>query len=257
MASSTAVGPLPVLSDPSTWEPAWEREEPRMGVADTLARATFRGIDSMRPANPFAKQTAAKPHALVPSLHDQASSITVVRCSHEVGYRRSHVGFMDDAPGDSPLVPTFASLLTSPTFIGASDKEDPTTVQSTTARNHHRGVLTGHLVARHRAEYLSFATATRSHLNPSTPAWCYGVEVPYGSMAELPWNPADTTDDLHAGRHTPWAILCIEWARLEAPLNKGRMKHDGREGTTPRGCSSSECRRCRCVDGAGRRVSDQ
>jgi len=228
-----------------------------MGEADTLARATFRGIDSVRPANPFAKHNAAMPHALVPSLDDRASSITVVRRSSELGYLRSRVSFMDDAPGDSPWVPTFAYILTSPPFIGASDKEDPTTVQSTTARNHHRGGLTGHLVARQRAEYRSCATATRSRLNLSTPAWCYGVEVPYGSMAELPWVPADTTDDLHAGRNTSWAILRIEWVRLKAPPNKGRMKHDGREGTTPRGCSSSDCRRCRCVDGAGRHVSDQ
>jgi len=257
MTSSTAVGPLPVLFDPSTWAPAWEREEARMGVADTLAHATFRGIDSVRPANPFAKKIAAMPHALVPSLDDLASSITVLRRSCEVGYCRSYVGFMDNAPGDSPLVPTFAYILTSPPFIGASDKEDPTTVQSTTARNHHRGGLTGHLVARHRAEYPSCATATRSRLNLSTPAWCYGMEVPYGSTAELLWVPANTTDDLHAGRHTPSVIFRIEWARLEAPLNKGRVKHDGREGTTPWGCSSSECRRCRCVDGAGRHVSDQ
>jgi len=44
-----------------------------MGVADTLAHATFRGIDSMRPANPFAKHIAAMPHALVRSLDDRAS----------------------------------------------------------------------------------------------------------------------------------------------------------------------------------------
>jgi len=94
-------------------------------------------------------------------------------------------------------------------------------------------------------------------LNLSTPAWCYGVEVPYGSMAELPWIPADTTDDLHAGRHTPWAIFRSEWACLEAPLNNGGKKHDRREGTIPWGCRSSECRECRCVDGAGRHVSDQ
>jgi len=85
---------------------------------------------------------------------------------------------MDDAPADPPLVPTFAYILTSPPFIGASDKEDPTTVQSTMARNHHRGGLTCHPVALHRAEYSSFATATRSRLNLLTPAWWYGVEVP-------------------------------------------------------------------------------
>ena len=56
---------------------------------------------------------------------------------------------MDDAPGDSPWVPTFAYILTSPPFIEASDKEDPRTVQSTTTRNHRWGGLTGRLVARH------------------------------------------------------------------------------------------------------------
>jgi len=76
-------------------------------------------------------------------------------------------------------------------------------------------------------------------------------------MAELPWVHAYTEEDLHAGRRTPWAIFFSEWARLKVPLNKGRMKDDGREGTTPRGCSSSECRGCRCVDGAGRHVCDQ
>jgi len=123
-----------------------------MGVAETLSHATLRGIDLVLPANPFAKQTAAKPHALVPSLDDRASWITVVRGSCEAGYSLSYVGSMDDAPEDSPLVPTFAYILTFPPFIGASDKEDPTTVQSTTARNHHRSGLTGHLVAHHRAQ---------------------------------------------------------------------------------------------------------
>jgi len=69
---STAVGPLPVLSDPSTWAPAWDREGARMGVADPLAHATFRGIDSMRPVNPFARQIASMPHALLPSLDERA-----------------------------------------------------------------------------------------------------------------------------------------------------------------------------------------
>jgi len=83
------------------------------------------------------------------------------------------------------------------------------------------------------------------------------VEVPYGSMAELPRVHAYTADELPAGRRTPWAIFRSEWARLKAPLNKGKMKHGGREGTTPQGCSSSGCRGCRCVDGAGWHVSDQ
>jgi len=60
-----------------------------MGVAATLAHATFRGIDSMRPSNPFAKHIAAMPRALAPSLDDRASSITMVRRSREVRYRRS------------------------------------------------------------------------------------------------------------------------------------------------------------------------
>ena len=77
---------------------------------------------------------------------------------------------MDDAPANPSLVPTFDYILTSPPSIGASDSEDPTAVQLKTARNH-RGGLTGHLVARHRAEYLGCATATRSSFYLSTPAW--------------------------------------------------------------------------------------
>jgi len=211
----TAVGPLLVLSDPSTWALAWEREEARMGVADTLSHATFRGIDSVRPANPFAKHIAAMPHALVPSLDDRASSITVVWRSREVGYRRSYLGFMDDPPVNPPLVPTFDYILTCPPFIDVSDPEGPTTVQLTTARNH-RGGLTGHLVAWHQAEYSSCATATRSRFYLPTPAWWSEVEVPYGSMVELPWVHAYATDDLYAGRRTPWAIFRSEWALAAA-----------------------------------------
>jgi len=177
MRYSTAVGPLPVLSNPTTWAPAWAREEARMGVAGTLAHATFRGIDSTRSSNPFAKHIAAMPHALVPSLDDRASSITGVRRSREVGHRRSSVSFMDDPPVNLPLVPTFEYILTCPPFIDISDPEGPTKVQLTTARNH-RGGLTGHLVAWHQAKYSSCATATRSRFYLPTPAWWAGVEVP-------------------------------------------------------------------------------
>jgi len=125
------------------------------------------------------------PHALVPSFDDRASSITVVRRSSELGYRRSYVGFMDDPPVDPPLVLTFEYILRCPPFIGVSDAEGPTTVQLTTARNH-RGGLIGHLVAWHQAEYSSCATATRSRFYLPTPACWSGVEVPYGCMVELP-----------------------------------------------------------------------
>jgi len=170
MASSTAVGPLPVLTDPSTWAPAWARDEARIDVTDALADATVRGITLVRPANPLAKQTFAMPHALGPSREDRALSNTVVRRSREVGYRRSYLGFMDDAPANPSLVTTFDYIVTSPPSIGASNSEDPTAVQLTTACNH-RGGLTGHLVAWHRTEYLSCATATRSRFYLSTPAW--------------------------------------------------------------------------------------
>jgi len=170
MTSSTAVGPLAMLTDPSTWAPAWAREEARLDVTDALADETFRGINPLRPSNPFAKQTSAMPHAPVRSLDDRASSITVVRRSREVGYRRSYLGFMDDAPANPSLVPTFGCILTSPPSIGASDLEEPTAVQLTTARNH-RGGLTSHLVAWNREEFLSCATATRSGFYLSTPAW--------------------------------------------------------------------------------------
>jgi len=159
-----------VLTDPSTWAPAWAREEACLDVTDALADATFRGINLVRPANPFAKQTSAMPHALVPPLDDRALSSTVVWRSREAGYRRSYLGFMDDAPANLSLVPTFDYIVTSLPSIGASNSEDPTAVQLTTARNH-RGGLTGHLVAWHRAEYLSCATATRLRFYLSTPAW--------------------------------------------------------------------------------------
>jgi len=146
MRYTTVVGPLHILTEPSTWASAWAREEARPDVEGTLAHATFRGIDPARPANPFAKQIVAMPHAFVPSLHDRASSITVVRRSHEVEYRRFYLGFLDDAPADPPLGLTFDYILTSPPFIDVSDSEGPTTAQLTTARNH-RGGLTGHLVS--------------------------------------------------------------------------------------------------------------
>jgi len=61
------------------------------------------------------------PHALVPSLDDRASSITVVRRSRGVRHRRFYVGFMDDAPADTPFVPPFPDILMSPPLIGASE----------------------------------------------------------------------------------------------------------------------------------------
>jgi len=140
----------------------------------------------------------------------------VVRRSREVEYRRLYLGFLDGAPADPPLVPTFDYILTSPPFIDVVDSEGPTTAQLTTARNH-RGGLTGHLVGWHQAEYSSCATATRSRFYLPTPAWWSGVEVPYDCMAELPWVHAYATDDLHAGRRTPWAIFRSEWA-LEAAV---------------------------------------
>jgi len=185
-------------------------------VADTLAHATFRGIHPARPANPFAKQIVAMPHALVPSLDDRASSNTVVRPSREVKYRRLYLGLVDDAPADPPLVPTLDYILTSLPFIDVSDSESPTTAQLTTARNH-RGGLTGHLLGCFQAEYSSCATATRSRFYLPTPAWWSGVEVPYGCMAELPWVHTYAVDDLPAGRRTPWAIFRSEWA-LEAAV---------------------------------------
>jgi len=112
MMYGTAVGPLLVLTDHSTSAPAWAREEARPDVTETLAHATFRGIDPARPANPFANQNTAMPHARVPSRDDGASSITVVRRRREVGYRRSNLGSTDDAHADPPSGPTFDYILT-------------------------------------------------------------------------------------------------------------------------------------------------
>jgi len=156
------------------------------------------------------------PHALVPSLDERASSITVVRRRPKVEYRRLYLGFLDDALADPPFVPTFDYILTSPPFLDVSDSEGPTTAQLTTARDH-LGVLTGHLVGWRQAEYSSRATATRSRFYLPTPAWWSGVEVPYGCMAELPWVHTYTADDIHAERRTPWAIFRSEWA-IEAAV---------------------------------------
>jgi len=41
MMYRTAVGPLPVLTDPSTWALARAREEARPDVTETLAHETF------------------------------------------------------------------------------------------------------------------------------------------------------------------------------------------------------------------------
>jgi len=72
MTSSTAVGPSPLLSKPSTLAPALKSKEARMGIAHALAHATFRGIDAVRTTNPFAKQIAAMPRALVPARDNRA-----------------------------------------------------------------------------------------------------------------------------------------------------------------------------------------
>jgi len=37
----TAVVPLHVFTDPSTWAPAWAREEARLDETESLAYATF------------------------------------------------------------------------------------------------------------------------------------------------------------------------------------------------------------------------
>jgi len=74
------------------------------------------------------------PHALVPSLDDRASSITVVRRSREVEYRRLYLGFLDHAPDDPPLVPTFDYILTSPTRRPSASVSAPVASTSGTAR---------------------------------------------------------------------------------------------------------------------------
>lgn len=64
--------------------------------------------------------------------------------------------------------------------------------------------------------YSSSATAIRSRFYLQTPASWPGLEVPYGSSAELPWVHAYAADDLYAGRLTLWAIFRIKWAIEEA-----------------------------------------
>ena len=154
-------------------------------MAETLSHATFRGIDPALPANPFANQITAMPHARLPSLDDRVSFITVVRRRREVGFCCSYLGFMDDAAADLPLVPNVDYILMPPPYIEAADLKSPTTVQLMTSRSH-RGGITDNLVGRHQAEYATCATATLSRYYLQTPAWWFVVEVSYVCMAELP-----------------------------------------------------------------------
>jgi len=85
MMYRTAVGPLPGLTNPSTWAPAWAREEARTDLTETLAHAMVRGIDPARPTNPFAQEITAIPQAHIPSLNDRASSISAAWRRREVG----------------------------------------------------------------------------------------------------------------------------------------------------------------------------
>jgi len=128
MMHRTAVGALSVFTYPSTWAPAWAREEALPDLTKTLSHATFWGMDPARPANPLAEQITAMPHARVPSLGDRDSSTTVVRRRREVGYRFSYLGFMDDPSADPPLLATFDYILTPPPYIEEADMKSPATV---------------------------------------------------------------------------------------------------------------------------------
>lgn len=154
-------------------------------MAETLSHATFPRIDPARPANPFAIQITAMPHARMPFLDDRGSFITVLRRRRDVGFCCSYLGFMDDAAADLPLGPSVDYILMPPPYIEATDLKSPTTVQLMTARNH-RGGITDNLVGPHQAEYATCATATLSRYYLQTPAWWFVVEVWYVCMAELP-----------------------------------------------------------------------
>jgi len=90
----------------------------------------------------------------------------------------------------------------------------------------------------HQAGFLSCDAATDSRLYLSTSAWWSGVEIPYGSVAELLWVRAYTANDLHAGGRTPWAIFRSEWAcwtlMLVADSTDSSRMDDGRGPLTDR-----------------------
>jgi len=100
---------------------------------------------------------------------------------------------------------------TSPPFLQSADSVGPTPAQLMTAR-YHRGGVNGHLVGWHQAEYSSCASVLRGRYYLHTPAWCSGVEVPYGCMAELLWCQAYAVEDLLAGKASAWALFGSEWA---------------------------------------------
>jgi len=68
----------------------------RLPTDDSTAPDVFRDIYPARPSFHCAKRINDTPDAWVPTLADQATTMSVVRRLPYVSYRRSYVGFMDD-----------------------------------------------------------------------------------------------------------------------------------------------------------------
>ena len=113
------------------------------------------------------------------------------------------------------MTPSMDHNLTSPPFLQSADPVGPTTAQLMTACNH-RGGVNGHLVGWHQAEYSNCASILRGRYYLHTPAWCSGVKVPYGCMAELLWCQAYAVEDILAGKASAWSLFGSEWASSAA-----------------------------------------
>ncbi|GAB0498697.1 hypothetical protein MMPV_010044 [Pyropia vietnamensis] len=206
-----AIGPLPVLRDTTTHAPAWERETSRMGVADSAAHALFRGVDPISPGTIFAKQMDRLPHALVPSLADLSSSITVVRRRREVGYFRRFSSFSEAFHDPVPATPSALELVLPPPYLLPPDGEEPPAPYLTKARDARQG-LTGYLVGWHQGEYSSCPLALRGQYYVKAPQWWPDYEVPYGVMAEPPLVLTYAREELRRGDPAAWSVFRAEWA---------------------------------------------
>jgi len=132
----------------------------RLPTDDSTAHDVFRDIYPVRPSFLCAKRINDMPDAWVPTLDDQATTISVVRRLPYVSYRCFYLGFMDDDDVEALITPAMDHILTSSPFLESTDRDGPKNSHSTMARSPHGGV-NGHLMGWHEAEYSSCATIHR------------------------------------------------------------------------------------------------
>jgi len=78
------------VSDVAGWAAAWAREEERDWTQRTRADTLLRNLHGGTPENAFLKKIRLLPDALVPTVDDRSTVITVVCLPSEVGYVRTY-----------------------------------------------------------------------------------------------------------------------------------------------------------------------